>query len=171
MAATPEEFAVQLQLASDQRFGALSLVSERAAWPLRLAVARKWSGVQDGQAWVLAGDAAHAVHPLAGQGLNLGLGDVRELVQQLHGRDYWRSVGDARLLRRYERARKAEVALMGNATDALQLLFGRSGAGWQGLRRWGMEGFERSGPLKRWVAQRAMGGGNGPAFSGVGKTF
>ena len=106
-----------------------------------------------------------------GQGLNLGLGDVRELVQQLHGRDYWRSVGDARLLRRYERARKAEVALMGNATDALQLLFGRSGSGWQGLRRWGMEGFERSGPLKCWVAQRAMGAGNGPAFSGVGRTF
>ncbi len=89
-------FETQLQVASNDRFGGLTLTSARAAWPLRLAVARKWSGVTDGQAWVLAGDAAHAVHPLAGQGLNLGLADVGELVRQLHGRDYWRAVSTTR---------------------------------------------------------------------------
>ena len=153
----PAEFAAQLQVASNHRFGGLSLTSARAAWPLRLAVARNWTGVAQGQAWVLAGDAAHAVHPLAGQGLNLGLGDVGELVRQMHGREFWRAVDDAKMLRRYERARKADVALMGTTTDGLQLLFGRQGALWKSVRNWGMDGFDRSGPFKRWVARQAMG--------------
>lgn len=153
----PVAFAEQLRQASDGRFGSLSLSSARAAWPLRLAVARNWCGVTDGQAWVLAGDAAHAVHPLTGQGLNLGLADVGELVRQVQGREAWRGVDDMRILRRYERARKADVALMGNTTDGLQLLFGREGAMWKNLRSWGMEGFERSGPVKRWAARQAMG--------------
>ena len=165
MQSDAQAFETQLQVATDGRFGGLSLTSARTAWPLRLAVARKWSGVTDGQAWVLAGDAAHAVHPLAGQGLNLGLADVGELVRQLHGRDYWRSVDDPRLLRRYERARKADVALTGGTTDSLQLLFGREGALWKNVRSWGMQGFDRSGPFKRWVARQAM-GREGPGFSG-----
>lgn len=158
-------FETQLQVATDGRFGGLSLSGTRAAWPLRLAVARNWSGVADGQSWVLAGDAAHAVHPLAGQGLNLGLADVGELVRQVHGREYWRNINDPKLLRRYERARKADVALTGGTTDSLQLLFGREGPLWKGLRNWGMQGFDRSGPLKRWVARQAM-GREGPGFSG-----
>ena len=164
-----QAFETQLQVATDGRFGGLSLSGARAAWPLRLAVARNWSGVADGQAWVLAGDAAHAVHPLAGQGLNLGLADVGELVRQVHGREYWRSVNDPKLLRRYERARKADVALIGGTTDGLQLLFGREGALWKSLRNWGMQGFDRSGPLKRWVALQAM-GRERPGFSGDNTT-
>lgn len=160
----PMEFAAQLQAASQGRFGPLSLSSLRSAWPLRLAVARNWCGVAQGQSWVLAGDAAHAVHPLAGQGLNLGLADAGELARQVHGRDFWRSIDDPKMLRRYERARKADVALMGNTTDGLQLLFGRQGAFWKTVRNWGMGGFDRSGPLKRWVARQAMGreGPGGP---------
>lgn len=165
-----EAFAEKLQLASENRFGRLVLSSERAAWPLRLAMAQHWCGVTTGQSWVLAGDAAHAVHPLSGQGLNLGLADVRELAHQLQVRDYWRSVGDARMLRRYERARKADVSLMGRTTDGLQLLFARQGSLWRSVRNWGMDGFERSGPLKRWVARQAM-GMQGPEFSGVNKTL
>ena len=109
-------------------FGRLRLVSERAAWPLQLAAPQRWSGVRDGQAWVLAGDAAHAVHPLAGQGLNLGLADAQELARRSTARDYWRGVDDAKMLRRYERARKADVAMMATATDGLQQLFARAGA-------------------------------------------
>ncbi len=106
---------------------------------------------------MLAGDAAHAVHPLAGQGLNLGLADAQVLAAAIHGRDYWRGVDDTRVLRRYERARKAEVAMMSAATDGLQQLFGRPGNPWQSLRHWGMLGFENSGLLKSWVARQAMG--------------
>ena len=155
--ASPEVFANKLQQASENQFGRLTLSSERAAWPLQLALAPHWCGVSDGQAWVLAGDAAHTVHPLAGQGLNLGLADVRELASLIHGRDYWREVNDEKMLRRYERARKADVALMGAATDGLQQLFSRAGPQWRSVRNWGMNGFERSGLLKRWVVRQAMG--------------
>lgn len=155
--ASPEVFAEKLQLASESQFGRLTLISERAAWPLQLAVARHWCGTTGGQSWALAGDAAHTVHPLAGQGLNLGLADVRELASLIHARDYWREVNDEKMLRRYERSRKADVALMGAATDGLQQLFSRAGSQWKSVRNWGMNGFERSGWLKRWAARHAMG--------------
>jgi 2-polyprenyl-6-methoxyphenol hydroxylase-like FAD-dependent oxidoreductase len=106
---------------------------------------------------VLAGDAAHNVHPLAGQGLNLGLSDVAVLAKTLHEREYWRNVGDEKLLRRYERSRKAEVLVMDSAMDGLQRLFSRQGSGWQAARNWGMNGFEHSGLIKQWVARQAMG--------------
>jgi len=66
-------------------------------------------------------------------------------------------VGDQKLLRRYERARKAEVLAMGATMDGLQRLFSQSSAAWQAARNWGMNGFERSGPVKQWVARQAMG--------------
>ena len=106
---------------------------------------------------MLAGDAAHNVHPLAGQGLNLGLADAQALASALHGRDYWRSVADVRLLRGYERERKAALLPMGLATDGLQQLFSRQEGPLQALRNWGMKGFELSGPLKHFVARQAMG--------------
>ena len=157
LALSPEEFARQLGVASHNALGTLTLDSERAAWPLQLARAVRWVGTHAGKSWALAGDAAHTVHPLAGQGLNLGLADAAELAGVLHARDYWRSVGDLRLLRRYERARKAEVLSMGLATDGLQQLFARGAGPLQALRNWGMNGFEHSGPLKTWLARQAMG--------------
>lgn len=155
--ADPIDFCQQLQVASEGCLGALTLVSERSAWPLQMARARRWVGVQAGKSWALAGDAAHNVHPLAGQGLNLGLGDVAHLAQVLQGRDYWRSVGDLKLLRPYERARQTELLKTGTAMDGLQQLFSQDSTPWQAVRNWGMKGFERSGPLKAWVARQAMG--------------
>jgi len=122
-----------------------------------MAHAERWGGTHAGKAWVLAGDAAHNVHPLAGQGLNLGLADVAALAKILHEREYWRSAGDEKLLRRYERSRKAEVAAMGATMDGLQQLFWQRGAPWQAARNWGMNGFDHSGPFKQWVARQAMG--------------
>jgi ubiquinone biosynthesis UbiH/UbiF/VisC/COQ6 family hydroxylase len=146
-------FAARLEAASQHVLGKLTLQSERAAWPLQLAMADRWCG----PGWVLAGDAAHTVHPLAGQGLNLGLADARKLAEVLHGREYWRSVGDLRLLRRFERSRKADVLAMGATTDGLQQLFARATEPWTSLRNWGMSGFDHSGRLKQWVAKQAMG--------------
>jgi 2-polyprenyl-6-methoxyphenol hydroxylase-like FAD-dependent oxidoreductase len=146
-------FEAQLEAASHHTLGKLTLASERAAWPLQLARADRWCG----PGWALAGDAAHTVHPLAGQGLNLGLADARELSDVLHRREYWRDVGDIRLLRRYERARKGDVLAMGAATDGLQQLFAPATMPWASLRNRGMSGFDRSGWLKRWIVKQAMG--------------
>ncbi|MPS92636.1 MAG: ubiquinone biosynthesis protein UbiH [Comamonas sp.] len=153
-------FTTRLQSISQDALGQLELVAERASWPLQQAVADRWCGPLDRnspQSWVLAGDAAHNVHPLAGQGLNLGLGDVQALARILQERDYWRSPADLKLLRRYERERKAALAPMGLAMDGLQQLFARPEVPVQMLRNWGMKGFERSGPLKAWMARQAMG--------------
>lgn len=154
---TAEAFAQQLQAASHGRLGELTLCSERPAWPLQLALADRWVGSSAHGAWALAGDAAHNVHPLSGQGLNLGLADVATLARVLHERDYWRGVNDEKTLRRYERSRKADVLATGATTDGLQRLFSHNGNLWRSLRNYGMNGFEHSGPLKSWIAKRAMG--------------
>jgi len=158
LAATPQDFCAELEKISQSTLGNVQLVSERASWPLQNAQASRWIGSSvDGQSWALAGDAAHTVHPLAGQGLNLGLGDVAELVRVLHARAYWRSVADLKLLRQYERARRTEVATTALAMDGLQRLFSQHGNTWQALRNWGMKGFDLSGPAKLRAARYAMG--------------
>ncbi len=130
-----------------------SLISERASWPLSLAQATRWCG----PGWALAGDAAHTVHPLAGQGLNLGLADVASLAEVLGARESWRALGDEKLLRRYERARKADVAAMALVTDGLHGVFAHTDGKLQVLRNWGMNRLSGSGPLKNWLAKRAAG--------------
>lgn len=154
---SPAEFCQKLEAVSQDCLGKLTLISERSAWPLQMARADRWTGICAGKAWALAGDAAHNVHPLAGQGLNLGLSDVTALAAVLHEREYWRPVGDEKLLRRYERSRKAEVGAMAATMDGLQQLFSQHGAPWQAVRNWGMNGFERSGLIKQWVARQAIG--------------
>jgi 2-polyprenyl-6-methoxyphenol hydroxylase-like FAD-dependent oxidoreductase len=148
-----DAFQLRLQEATGSELGRMTLTSERMAWPLQRAQADRWCG----PGWVLAGDAAHNVHPLAGQGLNLGLADAETLAQVLHEREYWRGLGDEKLLRRYERARKLDVAAMAWTTDGLQRLFAQPAEPWALLRNWGMRGFDRSGPVKRWVVRQAMG--------------
>ena len=147
------EFQARLQEACGRELGTMTLRTERQAWPLQRAQADRWCG----PGWVLAGDAAHNVHPLAGQGLNLGLADAGELAHVLHEREYWRPLGDEKLLRRYERARKGGVLAMAFTTDGLQQLFAQPAEPWAVLRNWGMRGFDRSGPVKRWVVRQAMG--------------
>jgi 2-polyprenyl-6-methoxyphenol hydroxylase-like FAD-dependent oxidoreductase len=153
LATAAEDFQARLQAACGQALGAMKLTTERMAWPLQRALADRWCG----PGWALAGDAAHNVHPLAGQGLNLGLADAETLAQVLHAREYWRGLGDAKLLRRYERARKGDVLAMAWTTDGLQQLFAQPAEPVAWLRNWGMRGFDRSGPVKRWVVRQAMG--------------
>jgi ubiquinone biosynthesis UbiH/UbiF/VisC/COQ6 family hydroxylase len=153
LALPAHEFEERLTQASHHALGRLTLASERSGWPLQLAKASRWCG----PGGALAGDAAHTVHPLAGQGLNLGLADVRELARVLRERDYWRSLGDERLLRRYERARKAQIAPLQLATDGLQQLFAHNAPGLGWLRQWGLRGFDRLAPLKHWAARQDAG--------------
>ncbi|WP_213957364.1 MULTISPECIES: FAD-dependent monooxygenase [unclassified Variovorax] len=158
MAQDAAQFAAALGQATRNALGALTLTSERAAWPLQRAMADRWTGAfPDGKSWALAGDAAHTVHPLAGQGLNLGLADAAALAGVLKDREYWRSVGDPRLLRRYERARRADVLAMSLTTDGLQQLFSQTVDPIPTLRNWGMRGFNQTQLLKNWIARQAMG--------------
>jgi 2-polyprenyl-6-methoxyphenol hydroxylase-like FAD-dependent oxidoreductase len=136
------------------------VISAKGIWPLQAAQATQWSGTfENGNSWVLAGDAAHTVHPLAGMGLNLGLADASSLAKVLslrEGKEYWRSVGDTFLLRRYERERKSGLLPTWLACDGLQRLFSHPHTLAQSMRNWGMNQFDQLSHLKQWTIHQAM---------------
>lgn len=105
----------------------------------------------------LIGDAAHAVHPLAGHGMNLGFGDVQALLKILSEREAHRDCGDARILARYRRARSEEVALMQLTTDGLARLFGSEFPAVRLMRNVGMNLLNQLPVLKRKLISHAMG--------------
>lgn len=145
-------FDAALMLATGGAAGELHLTGERAAWPLMRATASAWCG----PGWVLLGDAAHVVHPLAGQGLNLGLADVAALARVIGEREAWRPLDDARLLRRYARERAAPTWAMSQVTDALLQLFAHPAPAARELRNRGLTLVNRLTPVKRWLTARAL---------------
>lgn len=157
LAADEAAFCQALAVFSRQELGHLTLAGNRASWSLQLARAGRWVGQHGVQSWALVGDAAHTVHPLAGLGLNLGLADAAGLAQVLGAREYWRGVGDMKLLRRYERARALDWLAVAGATDGLQQMFAHTGEVWKALRNWGLSGVSRSAPVKNWLVRQATG--------------
>jgi 2-polyprenyl-6-methoxyphenol hydroxylase-like FAD-dependent oxidoreductase len=154
----PAGFEQALLEATRGAAGSLRLASACAGWPLRIAKARRWHGTADGAAWVLVGDAAHSVHPLAGQGLNLGLADVQALDEVLTGREAGRALNDPQLLARYARRRLGATAAMGGLTDGLQQLFSRKDPFTRELRNRGLSLVDHLPALKRWLGERALQG-------------
>ena len=134
LALTPEEFTQRVAAAGDHRLGALRLITSPAGFPLRLM--RAPHTVQPRLA--LIGDAAHAIHPLSGHGINLGFQDASELADVLRTRPGHIDCGDFSLLRRYERARIEEVVAMQSVTDGLHRLFGSTTPPLTLLRNLGM---------------------------------
>lgn len=161
------DFGAALTEASNGVLGAIAVRSARAAFPLRKLQARQY--VLPGIA--LAGDAAHVVHPLAGQGANLGLLDAAALAEVLaRAVADGESPGDLRVLRRYERWRKSVNLVMQQALDSLSKLFGLRLAPAGAARRAGMSLVGRSPPVANRLARRAlgMGGELPPAASATG---
>ena len=154
LAAPAVDFAVELDKASALALGATRLVSERASVPLRRLAAHHYVA----QRIALLGDAAHVVHPLAGQGVNLGMLDSAALAQLLlAARGEREDPGALRVLRRYERWRKSEVALMGAAIEAFDRFLAHGSGPLSRLAQQGLGWVNRSQQIKRLFIQRALG--------------
>jgi 2-octaprenylphenol hydroxylase len=153
-AATAAAFSAAITTASDRVLGDLELASERASFPLGRWQAHAYCVPRI----ALVGDAAHTIHPLAGQGANLGLLDAAALVQVLADAaaadEDWSGL---RVLRRYERWRRSENTIVLGLTDGLSRLFGSGSESVGALRRFGL-GVVASQPwLRRTLIERALG--------------
>ena len=150
---TAENLAGEVHAASRGALGELALITPPRSYRLRRVSAHRMVAPRV----ALAGDAAHVVHPLAGQGLNLGLQDVRGLVQVLTGKEPFRDAGDIRLLRRYERSRAEPVLAMDGIISGLFALFGAGGRMASLARNAGLNLTDRLPVLKNILMRQAMG--------------
>lgn len=148
----PAALCRAVEAATREELGTLSLVTAPRSYPLRRLAASRlvMSRV------ALAGDAAHVIHPLAGQGLNLGLQDARALVHVLSGCASLSDIGDYRLLRSYERSRAEPILSMDFVVDGLFRLFGSRNAAVSRLRNAGLNLTEQLPVLKNLLMRHAM---------------
>jgi 2-octaprenyl-3-methyl-6-methoxy-1,4-benzoquinol hydroxylase/2-octaprenylphenol hydroxylase len=154
LALADEAFRDALGLASDFRLGRIVGTTKRAAFPLRLQLAERYQA----ERFVLLGDAAHAVHPLAGQGVNLGLRDVAELRDVLAGaRAAGRDIAAGHVLRRYARRRRSADTLDARGFDALARIYAWQAPPLVAARALGVRLLDRCLPLKRALAAHAAG--------------
>ena len=154
VAASPAEFEAELDRASDLVLGHTRLVSARGSFPLRRVTAHAYVANR----CALIGDAAHVVHPLAGQGVNLGLLDAAALAQTvIDARSEKEDAGAQRILRKYERWRKSEVAFMGAAIDAFDRVLSHGSGPVSRLAQRGLGWVNRSQEIKRLFMGRALG--------------
>jgi 2-octaprenylphenol hydroxylase len=153
--AMPEEtFLIELQNAFNGALGRLLSTGPRAAFPLRLQHAKAYVRPRV----ALVGDAAHTIHPLAGQGVNLGFLDAATLAETvLDGCARNRDVGDYGVLRRYERWRKGDNVAMMSAMDGFKRLFGNRLMPVRLIRNFGLSLVNAATPVKRTLIRNAMG--------------
>ena len=157
----PRGFAAAVLEASGGVLGDIELTTPVASFPIHLQYALDYVRPRA----ALVGDAAHAVHPLAGQGLNLGLLDCASLAEALGEAGAAASLGDYGPLRRYERRRKSENFIAAAALDGLERLFSSSNPGIARLRAAGLGAVGSLSFVKRGLAKRALGiDGDVPAF-------
>lgn len=154
MALSESDFAAELARRFTDYLGAVTPLGGRWAFPLRLQLARSYVG----RRFALVGDAAHVVHPLAGQGLNLGLRDVAALAEAVVDADrLGLDIGSATPLEAYERRRRIDAALMAGVTEGLNALFSNDSAPLRAVREAGLGLVNAATPIRRFLA-RAAGG-------------
>jgi len=153
LALPPADLGGRAAQAGQHALGQLSPVTPGAAFPLNLISVKAMVG----QRVALIGDAAHVIHPLAGQGVNLGFGDARELSRVLLQRTPASDAGDFSLLRRYERARAEDILAMRLVTDGLARLFGSSIPGIARLRNFGLNLTNLLPVIRTWLVRGAAG--------------
>ena len=163
-----DEAAREIESAIDGALGKVEIAAQRVHFPLRLAHARQYCR----ERFALVGDAAHAIHPLAGQGVNLGFLDCAALVEvlarELAGGADPAALAELRVLRRYERWRKSENMIALGLVDGLNRLFGTSDEMLGSIRRAGLGVVNGSALAKRFFMGRAMGtSGELPAVARV----
>ena len=158
-----ERFHAELGAAFDFRLGEITDSGEREAWPLKRRHAEHYVTSRA----ALIGDAAHAIHPLAGQGVNLGLLDAATLVQVvLEARARRRDIGALRNLRRFERWRRGDNALMMSAMDGINALFSNASAPLRSMRVMGLGMVNRAAVVRHLLMRHAMGlGGDLPELA------
>lgn len=147
-----DEFAEAVSGTGAGQLGSFKPLVPVKGFPLAMRVADSLIG----ERIVLLGDAAHQVHPLAGQGVNLGFRDVIDLLDVLETRKPREDIGSHTLLRRYERARKSDVAAMRYVTHGLNLLFESDHPAFERMRNWGMKAVEHQPLLKRQLIKQAV---------------
>ncbi len=149
-----DAFVRELEAAFESRLGGIVQAGPRACFPLRLLWAERTAQAR----LALIGDAAHTVHPLAGQGVNLGIMDVAvlaEVIADAHARH--KDIGALSVLRRYERWRKGDVLATGAALEGLHRLFGSTRTPVRWARNAGLTLADALGPLKNLIMRHAAG--------------
>lgn len=147
-------FLAELEKRMGDIFGTITSVAPRSSYPLGFHHTAKITAPR----LALVGDAAHGIHPIAGQGLNLGLRDVGALAEVLaEGMRIGLEPGDAQLLARYEKWRGLDAFTVALATDGLTRIFGIPGRAASAVRRLGMAGIQRTPTLKNWFMDEARG--------------
>lgn len=154
VALPPQEFLSELELRFGLQLGELEVLSPARAYPLQISIARSFIASR----LALVGDAAHVIHPLAGQGLNMGLRDVAALAECIaDNARLGLDSGVPEVLARYQRWRRADTVAMGLATDGLNRLFSNESTALKYLRDLGLGLVDRAPGLKKFFAREAAG--------------